>query len=108
VSRLNAEAALRAIAHPKRRQMLELVWDGERTATDLAVRCRMSRPAASQHLKVLRQANLVTVRAEGTHRFYRVRADRVAELASILDRFWGDRLARLQEDLTLLGEEPHQ
>lgn len=87
--------------------MLELAWDGERTAGELAKRCRMSPPAASQHLKVLREANLVTVRAEGNRRLYRVRAEKVAELASLLDRFWGDRLTRLSDEITAsrTGEE---
>ena len=107
MGRLDAEAALRAIAHPGRRRMLELAWDGERTAGELAKRCRMSPPAASQHLKVLREANLVTVRAEGNRRLYRVRAEKVAELASLLDRFWGDRLTRLSDEITAsrTGEE---
>ena len=55
----DGEAALRALADPRRRQMLELVWDRERSPSDLASRCRLSRPATSQHLKVLREAGLV-------------------------------------------------
>jgi len=57
--------------------------------------CKLSRPAASQHLKVLREADLVSVRAEGTRRLYRARADRLAELRAMLDQFWGSRLASL-------------
>ncbi|HEX9864619.1 MAG TPA: metalloregulator ArsR/SmtB family transcription factor [Acidimicrobiia bacterium] len=107
MGRLNPEAALRAIAHPGRRRMLELAWDGERTASDLAKRCRMSPPAASQHLKVLREADLLAVRTAGNRRFYRVRAEKVAELASLLDLFWGDKLTRLHEEMTAsrTGEE---
>jgi len=87
--------------------MLELAWDGERTASDLAKRCRMSPPAASQHLKVLREADLLAVRTAGNRRFYRVRAEKVAELASLLDLFWGDKLTRLHEEMTAsrTGEE---
>ena len=106
MSRLDPEAALRAMAHPGRRKILELVWEGERTAGELARRCRMSPPAASQHLKVLRQANLVAVRSEGNRRLYRVQAERVAELAALLDRFWGERLARLHEQIS--GTRPKQ
>ena len=100
MSQLDPEAALKAMAHPGRRKMLELVWEDERTAGDLARQCRMSPPAASQHLKVLRQANLIAVRSEGNRRLYRVQARRMAELAALLDRFWGDKLARLQEEIS--------
>jgi DNA-binding transcriptional ArsR family regulator len=80
--------------------MLQLVWETERTSTDLARRCRLSPPAASQHLKVLREAGLVSVRAEGNRRYYKVRAERVAEVAALLDRFWGEKLTRLQNELS--------
>lgn len=96
----DGEFALRALADPRRRQMLELVWDRERSPSDLAVRCRLSRPAASQHLKVLREAGLVEVRLEGNHRFYRTRAARLAQLRAMLDEFWGSRLASLRAELT--------
>jgi DNA-binding transcriptional ArsR family regulator len=79
--------------------MLQLVWDDERTSTELARRCRLTPPAASQHLKVLREAGLVSVRAEGNRRYYRVQAERVAHVAALLDRFWGEKLARLQSEL---------
>jgi DNA-binding transcriptional ArsR family regulator len=85
--------------------MLELAWDRERSPSDLAARCRISRPATSQHLKVLREAGLVSVRLAGNRRFYRVRADRLAELRAMLDQFWGVRLARLQAELSASGEE---
>jgi DNA-binding transcriptional ArsR family regulator len=103
---IDSDAALRAIAHPGRRKLLELMWEQERTAGELARRCRMSPPAASQHLKVLRQANLVAVRAEGNRRLYRVQADRVAELASLLDGFWGDKLSRLQVEVANSRRKP--
>ena len=95
----DGEAALRALADPRRRQMLELAWDRERSPSDLARRCRLSRPATSQHLKVLRQAGLVSVRLEGNRRFYRVRHGRLAELRAMLDEFWGSRLAGLRAEL---------
>ena len=99
VGHFDGEAALRALADPRRRQMLELVWDRERSPSDLASRCRMSRPATSQHLKVLREAGLVSVRLDGNRRFYRVQAGRLAELRAMLDQFWGRRLTRLQAEL---------
>ena len=85
--------------------MLQLVWETERTSTELARRCRLSPPAASQHLKVLREAGLVSVRAEGNRRYYKARAERVAQVAALLDRFWGEKLARLQNELSTTKED---
>ena len=93
------EDALRAIANPRRRAMLELVWDRERTATEIAQGGGLSRPAASQHLRVLREAGLVHVRADGNRRLYRADPVRVEELRAALEEFWGERLARLKGDL---------
>ena len=105
MDRFDGEAALRALADPRRRQMLGLVWDREQSPSDLAKRCRLSRPATSQHLKVLREAELVSVRLDGNRRFYRVRADRLAELRAMLDEFWGSRLARLCAELAASEQE---
>jgi DNA-binding transcriptional ArsR family regulator len=93
------EDALRAIANPRRRAMLELVWDGERTAGEIARRSGLSAPAASQHLRVLRDAGLVSVRVDANRRLYRAEPARVAELRGALEAFWGERLARLRDDL---------
>jgi DNA-binding transcriptional ArsR family regulator len=90
------EEAIRALAHPGRRAMLQLVWDDERPATDLADAAGLSRSAASQHLKLLRDAGLIDVRVEGTRRLYRADVARVAEIASFLDDFWATPLARLR------------
>ena len=100
------EAGLRALADPRRRQMLALTWDCECSSSDLARRCQLSRPAASQHLKVLRDADLVSVRSEGNRRWYRVRANRLAELRAMLDQFWGGKLAVLQAELAPAEPEP--
>jgi DNA-binding transcriptional ArsR family regulator len=93
------EEALKAIANPRRRAMLTLVWDRERMATDIAARSGLSKPAASQHLRVLREAGLVHVRADGNRRLYRSDPVRVAELRAALEEFWGERLARMREEL---------
>jgi DNA-binding transcriptional ArsR family regulator len=90
------EEAIRAFAHPGRRAMLELVWDAERPASTLADAAGLSRSAASQHLRVLRDAGLVTVRAEGNRRLYRADLGRVGDVAAFLDEFWAVPLARLQ------------
>lgn len=105
VSHFDGEAALRALADPRRRQMLELAWDRERSPSDLARNCRLSRPATSQHLKRLREAGLVSVRREGNRRYYRVRADRLAQLRAMLDGFWASRLTSLRAELAPSGEE---
>jgi DNA-binding transcriptional ArsR family regulator len=93
------EDALKAIANPRRRAMLELVWDRERTAGELAERTGLSAPAASQHLRVLRDAELVSVRVDANRRLYRARPERVAEVRAALEAFWGERLARLRDDV---------
>jgi DNA-binding transcriptional ArsR family regulator len=93
------EEALRAIANPRRRAMLELVWDGERTAGEIAAGSGLSAPAASQHLKVLREAGLVRVRVDGNRRLYRADPERIADVRAALEAFWGGRLARLRDDL---------
>lgn len=102
----DGEAALRALADPRRRQMLALAWDRERSPSELARSCHLSRPATSQHLKVLREADLMSVRLEGNRRFYQVRSDRLAELRALLDDFWGSRLADLRSELAASGGEP--
>jgi DNA-binding transcriptional ArsR family regulator len=105
MAHFDGEAALRALADPRRRHMLELVWDRECSPSDLARSCQLSRPATSQHLKLLREAGLVSVRLDGNRRFYRVRADRLAELRAMLDEFWGSRLAWLCAELAASEQE---
>ena len=90
------EAALRAIAEPRRREILRLVWDAELPAGAIAAHFEVTRPAISQHLRVLRDAGLVAERREGTRRLYRTRPERLAELRELLDGFWGGRLELLR------------
>jgi DNA-binding transcriptional ArsR family regulator len=90
------EEQIRALAHPGRRAMLRLVWDAERPATELAETAGLSKSATSQHLKLLRDAGLVTVRTDGNRRLYRADLGRVAEVAAFLDAFWAEPLARLK------------
>jgi DNA-binding transcriptional ArsR family regulator len=82
------EAAIRAIAEPRRRDILRLVWDAEMPAGVIAARFAVTRPAISQHLRVLEEADLVEVRREGTRRFYRAKPETLAELRAYLDGFW--------------------
>jgi DNA-binding transcriptional ArsR family regulator len=90
------DEALRAIANPLRRRILHLTWAAERPSADLANDLGLSRSATSQHLKVLRDAHLVSVRADRTQRLYRVRFDTLEHLRRFLDDFWAARLDRLK------------
>jgi DNA-binding transcriptional ArsR family regulator len=76
--------------------MLRLVWSTERTSTDLAQQTGQSRPATSQHLRVLRDADLVTVRVDGNRRWYRADRQRVARVRELVEGFWDDRLESLR------------
>jgi DNA-binding transcriptional ArsR family regulator len=88
---------LRALADATRRQILALVWREERTAGEIAAKFAMTRPAVSQHLGVLRDSELVSVRPEGTRRLYRANRNSVARLRAELAAFWDDRLAQLRD-----------
>ena len=92
------EAALRAIAGPRRRQILTLVRDAELTAGEIAAQFDVTRPAVSQDLTLLKEAGLVTERRNGTRRLYRVRPEGLAPLKSFLDEFWDDRLEALKRE----------
>lgn len=74
-----------------------LVSNGELTSGEIAARFDISAPAVSQHLKVLAESGLVTVRPAGTKRYYRLRREGLAELKAFIDRFWDDSLQHLKE-----------
>jgi DNA-binding transcriptional ArsR family regulator len=86
----------RAIAEPRRRQILALVRERELSAGEIAVSFDISRPAVSQHLTVLRGAGLLSERRQGTSRYYRARPEGLAGLRDFMDEFWTDRLERLK------------
>lgn len=86
----------RAIAEPRRRQILALVRDEELSAGAIAAHFDVSRPAVSQHLTVLRGAGLLSERRQGTSRLYRARPEGLAGLREFMDGFWTDRLERLK------------
>lgn len=90
------EAAIRALAEPNRRRILELVADRELSAGEIAASFPVTRPAVSQHLSVLREAGLVAERRLGTKRLYRTRPEGFLPLRTYLDRFWEDGLERLR------------
>ena len=87
---------MRAIAEPSRRAILRLVWDDELSAGAIAAHFDVSRPAISQHLRVLREAGLIEERRDGTRRLYRARAETLAELREFLEGFWEGRLTLLK------------
>src|SRR5438552_487182 len=91
------ELALRAIAEPRRREILRLVGQDELSAGEIASHFEVTRPAISQHLRVLAEAGLVAERRQGTRRMYRARPEGLAEVKEFLDGFWQGRLWLLQQ-----------
>ncbi len=91
------DQALRAIAEPWRRDILRLIRNTELPAGEIASQFDVTRPAISQHLKILVDAELVVVRRQGTRRLYRARPEGLAELRSYLEGFWRDSLLKLAE-----------
>jgi DNA-binding transcriptional ArsR family regulator len=87
---------LRALAAPRRRQILRLVRDGEMTAGSIAARFDVTRPAISEHLRVLRETGLVSERREGVRRLYRARPEALDQVRDFLEQFWDDSLDRLR------------
>lgn len=88
----NMTSALSALADPTRRAVFERLSGGERAVGEIASAMPVSRPAVSQHLKVLKQAGLVSDRAEGAKRIYRIDPAGLGPLRVWLDQFWGDAL----------------
>lgn len=93
---------LQVLAEPSRQSILDLLRDGERPVGDLVARLGLSQPATSKHLRVLREAGLVTVRVDAQRRLYRIRPEPLAELDAWLApyrKFWDASLDRLQAHL---------
>jgi DNA-binding transcriptional ArsR family regulator len=94
--------ALHAVAEPRRRAILRLVWDAERSAGDVAAHFDVTFGAVSQHLAVLRNAGLVSVRKDGNRRLYRADRAALGPLAAWLESMWAaelDTLAALAEQV---------
>jgi len=101
-SALQSPDVYRAVSDPTRRQMLDLLRRGERTASELAAPFDISQPAASQHLRVLRDAGIVIVRKEGRQRIYRLEPGplrQVFEWSQYFEKFWKQKLAALGREL---------
>jgi DNA-binding transcriptional ArsR family regulator len=85
-------SAIQALGDPTRRSIFERLRRGPRAVGELARELPVSRPAVSQHLRVLKEAGLVTEQRNGTRRIYGVDAQSVAELRDYFDEFWSDAL----------------
>jgi len=92
------DAALKALAEPRRREILRLIWSRERPATEIADHfSEVTRSAISQHLSVLKEAGLVSERRDGTRRLYRAERDEMKKLRKFLDDYWTTGLERLRD-----------
>lgn len=89
---------LAALADPTRRRVMESLRSGPRAVGEIARGMPVSRPAVSQHLKVLKEAGLVTERAEGTRHVYYLDPKGLAALRAWLDQFWDQALAAFQKE----------
>ena len=94
-----------ALADPTRRAVLERLREGPRPVGELARDLPVSRPAVSQHLRVLKDAGLVTERREGTRRLYRIDPDGLAALRDYFDDFWNEALAAFKAAAESEGRE---
>ncbi len=94
------EAALHALADPTRRAIFEALRSHPSTVSDLAKTQPVSRPAVSQHLKVLHEAKLVQATPKGSHRIYAVRAEGLEALRRYLDGFWDETLAAFGAEIS--------
>lgn len=91
--------AYTALAEPHRRQILDLLRDGERSVGELVARVKLSQPGVSKHLKILREVGLVGVRREGKQRVYGLQAKPLLEVDLWLEpyrAYWSDRLDALE------------
>ena len=98
------EESLTALADSTRRKVFEAVASAPRAVGALAEELPVSRPAVSQHLKVLSDAGLVLCRVEGTRRIYAARPEGLAELRAWLDRYWSNVLQNFASEINDNGE----
>ena len=94
-----------ALADPTRRAVFEHLRQGPRPVGDIARALPVSRPAVSQHLRVLKEAGLVTERKEGTRRLYRIDPDGLAAIRDYFDDFWNEALAAFKATAESEGRE---
>ena len=99
------ESRFAALADPTRRAVFERLREGPRPVGELARDLPVSRPAVSQHLRVLKDAGLVTERRDGTRRLYRVDPNGVAAIRDYFDQFWTEALAAYEAAAESEGRE---
>jgi DNA-binding transcriptional ArsR family regulator len=92
------DAALKALAAQRRREILSLVRRDELRAGDIAAHFEVTWPAVSQHLAVLKEAGLVDERRNGTQRLYRARPEGLADVKAFVEDFWDPRLEALKRE----------
>ncbi len=100
-----ANTAFAALADPTRREVFERLAAGGRSVGELAKGMPVSRPAVSQHLKVLKEAGLVTDEADGTRRVYHIDPEGLGALRAWLDQFWATALDAFKAEAERQGEE---
>ena len=96
---MTAEAALKALGEPRRREILRLVRDGPQSVNEIAAHFEITQQAVSQHLQVLKDAGLVAVRADGQRRLYEVRPEGIESLEAFVAELWPASLRRLKDTL---------
>ena len=103
-------SAFAALADPTRREVFERLAGGPRSVGDLAADLPVSRPAVSQHLKVLKEAGLVIDRPQGARRVYQIDPQGLGQLRAWLDRFWDQALEAFKAEVEKPDddEEDHQ
>lgn len=99
------ETAFAALADPTRQEVFQRLAAGPQAVGELARGLPVSRPAVSQHLKVLKEAGLVTDRAEGTRRVYQIDPAGLGALRAFLDRFWDEALEAFKAEVE--GADSH-
>lgn len=102
------ESAMAALADPTRRMILDRLRAGPLPVSDLAAGLPVSRPAVSQHLKVLTEAGLLSARAAGRQRLYALSPEGVAGLRSYLDQLWDDALTAFGEEAFAAAAEKYR
>jgi DNA-binding transcriptional ArsR family regulator len=90
------ESVLKAIAEPRRQEILRLIWSQERTAGDVAAHFDLSRPNISKHLRILKEVGLAEERREGTRRLYRACPRPLDDARAFLESFWDEGLAEIK------------
>jgi DNA-binding transcriptional ArsR family regulator len=93
------ESALIALADPTRRRILEALRGKTLSVSELAKTQPVSRPAVSQHLRILEAARLVSAEARGSHRLYSIRRDGLDDLRRYLESFWSDVLSAYSDEI---------